>query len=151
MTSADDRYLTLCTRGNRTATPTHLRYSLSAITGRLVSTSTVRRRLHEGCLYERRPVICVPLTSRHRKYHLQWACQHIYWTLDQRRAVLFTIESSFSLESKRRRYLIWRVPGTCYHSSNMRERDAYEEVVPVFEVASLCLDAQTSTSFQGEP
>ncbi|KFM59724.1 hypothetical protein X975_12966, partial [Stegodyphus mimosarum] len=45
--SADERYLTLCARRNRTATPALLRSSLAATTRKLVSTSTVRRRLHE--------------------------------------------------------------------------------------------------------
>lgn len=124
-TSADDRYLTLCARRNRTATPTQLLSSLAAATGRLVSTSTVRRRLHGGGLYARRPATCVPLTSRHRRDRLQWARQHVHWTPDQWRAVLFTDESRFSLQSDSRRYLIWREPGTRYHPSNIRERDAY--------------------------
>ncbi|KFM74108.1 Transposable element Tcb2 transposase, partial [Stegodyphus mimosarum] len=93
--------------------------------GRLVSTSTVRRRLHEGGLYARLPAICVPLTSRHKRGHLQWTRKHVHWTPDQWRAVLFTDESRFSLESDSRRYLIWREPGIRYHPSNIPERDAY--------------------------
>ncbi|KFM74795.1 hypothetical protein X975_15821, partial [Stegodyphus mimosarum] len=73
MTSTDDQYLTLCTCRNKTATPTLLISSLAATTGRLVSTSTVCRRLHEGGLYARRPAICVTLASRHRRDRLQWA------------------------------------------------------------------------------
>ncbi|GBN25385.1 Transposable element Tcb1 transposase [Araneus ventricosus] len=61
--------------------------------------------------------------SRHRRGRLRWA--HVHWTPDQWRAVLFTDESRFSLQSDSRRYLIWREPGTCYHPSNIRERDAY--------------------------
>ncbi|GBM35827.1 Transposable element Tc3 transposase [Araneus ventricosus] len=44
---------------------------------------------------------------------------------DQWRAVRFTDESRFSLQSDSRRYLIWREPGTRYHPSNIGERDAY--------------------------
>ncbi|KFM76534.1 hypothetical protein X975_13757, partial [Stegodyphus mimosarum] len=61
MTSDDDRYLTLCACRNRTATPTLIRSSLAATTGRLVSTSTVHRRLHKGGLHVRQPAICVTL------------------------------------------------------------------------------------------
>ncbi|GBM31384.1 hypothetical protein AVEN_99604-1 [Araneus ventricosus] len=46
-TSADERYLSLCARRNRTANPTQLISTLASATGRLVSRSTVRRRLHE--------------------------------------------------------------------------------------------------------
>ena len=82
-TSADDQYLTLCARKNRSATPNLLRSSLAAAYGRLVSTSTVRRRLEEGGLYARWPSICVPRTSRHRRDRLQWARQLIHWTPEQ--------------------------------------------------------------------
>ncbi|KFM57061.1 Transposable element Tcb2 transposase, partial [Stegodyphus mimosarum] len=123
-TSADDRYVTLCARRNRTSTPTLLRSSLAAATGSFVSALTVLRRLHEGGLYGRRPAICAPLTSRHRRDRLQWARQHVHWTPDQWWAVLFTNESSFSLEIDSS-YLIWRELGTRYHPSNIRERDAY--------------------------
>ncbi|GBN28020.1 hypothetical protein AVEN_82005-1 [Araneus ventricosus] len=34
-------------------------------------------------------------------------------------------ESRFSLQSDSRCYLIWRSPGTHYHPSNIREKDAY--------------------------
>ncbi|KFM77705.1 hypothetical protein X975_05033, partial [Stegodyphus mimosarum] len=51
--SANNRYLTLCACRNRIIAPTLLRSSLAAATGRLVSTSTVHRRLHKGGLYVR--------------------------------------------------------------------------------------------------
>ncbi|KFM74780.1 hypothetical protein X975_11898, partial [Stegodyphus mimosarum] len=57
-TSANDRYLMLCAYRNSIFTLTLLRSSLAAATGKLVSMSTVHRRLHEGGLYARRPAIC---------------------------------------------------------------------------------------------
>ena len=123
--SADDRYLTLCSHRNSTATLIFLRSSLAAATGRLVSMSTAHRRLYEGGLHAKRPAICMPLTSRHRRGRLQSARQHVHWTPDQWRAVLFTDEPRFSLESDSMRYLTWREPWTRYHPSNIRERYAY--------------------------
>ena len=122
--SADDRYLTSYARRNRTATQTLLRSSLSAATGRFMSTSTVRRRLHKDGLHSRQPAICMPLTSHHSRDHLQWARQRINRTPDEWRAFLFTDESRFSLESDSRRYLIWRKLGTRYYPSNIRKRYA---------------------------
>ncbi|GBN24624.1 Transposable element Tcb1 transposase [Araneus ventricosus] len=116
------RYLSLCSLRNRTATPTQLRSSLAAATEKLVSATTVSRRLHEGGLYARRPAIFV---SRHRRERLRWAHQHVHWTPDQWKTVLFTDESRFCLQSDSRRYLVWREPGTRYHPSNIRERGAY--------------------------
>ncbi|KFM74508.1 hypothetical protein X975_09401, partial [Stegodyphus mimosarum] len=64
-------------------------------------------------------VVCMrgsqPLMSRHRRDRLQWAQQHVHWTPDHWRAVLFMDESRFSLESDSRYYLIWREAGTHYH------------------------------------
>ncbi|KFM60449.1 Transposable element Tc3 transposase, partial [Stegodyphus mimosarum] len=99
--------------------PQEMLHQLVLTTGRLVSMSTVRRRLHKGGLY------AVLLTSRHWRDYLQLALQHVHWTPDPWRAVLFRDESRFSLESDSRRYLIWREPGIRYHPSNIRERDAY--------------------------
>ncbi|KFM77058.1 Transposable element Tcb2 transposase, partial [Stegodyphus mimosarum] len=90
-----------------------------------MSISTVSKRLHEDGLYASRPAICVPLTSCHRRDRLQWARQHVHWTPDQWRAVLFMDESRFSLESDSRRYLIWGEPGTRYHLSNIHKSHAY--------------------------
>ncbi|GFU93631.1 transposable element Tcb2 transposase [Trichonephila clavipes] len=41
---------------------------------------TLARRLREGGLYARRPVICVPLTRWHCIARLQWCREHHNWT-----------------------------------------------------------------------
>ena len=88
--------------------------------------STVRRRFHEGILlHARLRAICVPLTLRHRRERLQWACQHVHYMRDQWRIVLFTDESRFSLERDNRHILIWREPGSRFCPSHIRERNAY--------------------------
>ncbi|GFX72130.1 HTH_Tnp_Tc3_2 domain-containing protein [Trichonephila clavipes] len=45
-------------------------------TGRRMSSQTVRNRLHEGGLYARRPMVCIPLTPRHRAARRRWAAEH---------------------------------------------------------------------------
>ena len=77
-TSTNDRFLTLCARRNRIATPNLLRSSLTGVTGRLMSTSGVRRRLHEDGLFAKRLAICGPLMSCHRRDRLQWARQYVH-------------------------------------------------------------------------
>lgn len=62
-TSANDEYLRLCVRKNKTANPSHLTASLVGDIERLEPMSNIR---HEGGLYARRPVICAPRTSRQR-------------------------------------------------------------------------------------
>ncbi|GBN62771.1 hypothetical protein AVEN_104875-1 [Araneus ventricosus] len=55
-TAVEDLELILFATRHRAATPTHLR-SLVEASGRLISRSTVRRRLHGGGLHARRPVV----------------------------------------------------------------------------------------------
>ncbi len=67
------RYIRLTSRRNRRANATQLQRRLLLATGRRVSSQTVRSRLHEGGLYARRPMVCIPLTPRHRAARRRWA------------------------------------------------------------------------------
>ncbi|GFS72502.1 transposable element Tcb1 transposase [Trichonephila clavipes] len=82
-TSADDRYVALCSRRNRTATSPELRCFLAASSG--------------------------------RRERMQWVRQHMHWTCDQGRSVLFTDEPRFSLASDSSRIFIWKELGTRFH------------------------------------
>ncbi|GFS48879.1 transposable element Tcb2 transposase [Trichonephila clavipes] len=99
-TSADDRYIVLQARRNR-------------------------RRLHDGGLFARRPVRCVPLTPAHRRRRSLWCREHRNWRDNEWGRVLFTDESRFSLSSDSHRILIWRERGSRNHPSNIIERDRY--------------------------
>ncbi|GBM35163.1 hypothetical protein AVEN_140761-1 [Araneus ventricosus] len=61
-TTTDDHYLSQCARRRRTLTARELASQLPAATGRPISRQTVSRKLHEGGLFARRPVVCVPLS-----------------------------------------------------------------------------------------
>ncbi|GFW33386.1 HTH_Tnp_Tc3_2 domain-containing protein [Trichonephila clavipes] len=78
-TSTDDRYIQLTAHRNRTENATQLQRQLLLATGRRVSSQTVRNRLHEGGLYARRPMFCIPLTPRHRAARRRWAAEHRDW------------------------------------------------------------------------
>ncbi|GFX48621.1 transposable element Tcb2 transposase [Trichonephila clavipes] len=78
-TSTDDRYIQLTARRNRTENATQLQRQLLLATGRRVSSQTVRNRLHEGGLYARRSMVCIPLTPRHRAARRRWAAEHRDW------------------------------------------------------------------------
>ncbi|GFY14223.1 transposable element Tcb2 transposase [Trichonephila clavipes] len=93
--------------------------------GRRISATTVRNRLHNAGLYARRPVVCVPLNGRQRRNRLCWAREHVSWTQQQWASVLFTDESRFTMESDSGRLLIWREQRTRYHQSNTVERRSY--------------------------
>ncbi|GFT67718.1 transposable element Tcb2 transposase [Trichonephila clavipes] len=66
-TPNEDRYLVLTARRHRNMNATLLQQHLRSATGTTVSTQTVRNRLHSVGLYARRPLVCVRLTSRHRR------------------------------------------------------------------------------------
>ncbi|UYV72792.1 hypothetical protein LAZ67_10000745 [Cordylochernes scorpioides] len=70
-------------------------------------------------------MVCIPLTSAHRRARLNWCLEHHAWTHDQWANVLFSDESRFSLNTDSRRVFICREPGTRYHPSDIREIDSF--------------------------
>ncbi|GFX33887.1 HTH_Tnp_Tc3_2 domain-containing protein [Trichonephila clavipes] len=107
-TPAEDRFLALSARRRRTTTVPQLVADHFQASGRRISATTVRNRLHNAGLYARRPVVCVPLNGRQRRNRLCWAREHVSWTQQQWAFVLFTDESRFTMESDSGRLLIWR-------------------------------------------
>ncbi|GFV61443.1 HTH_Tnp_Tc3_2 domain-containing protein [Trichonephila clavipes] len=107
-TPAEDRFLALSARRRRTTTVPQLVADHFQASGRRISATTVRNRLHNAGLYARRPVVCVPLNGRQRWNRLCWAREHVSWTQQQWASVLFTDESRFTMESDSGRLLIWR-------------------------------------------
>ncbi|GFU82792.1 transposable element Tcb2 transposase [Trichonephila clavipes] len=124
-TSTDDQYIQLTARRNRTENATQLQRQLLLATGRRVSSQTVRNRLHEGWLYARRRMVCIPLTPRHRAARRRWAAEHRDWEQNDWSQVLFTDESRFSLECDSRHVLVWRDRGTRNNAAFVRERSQY--------------------------
>ncbi|GFS63940.1 transposable element Tcb2 transposase [Trichonephila clavipes] len=72
-TPNEDLYLVLTARRHRNMNAILLQQHLRSATGTTVSTQTVRNRLHGVGLYARRPIVCVRLTSRHRRDRREWA------------------------------------------------------------------------------
>ncbi|GFV45398.1 transposable element Tcb2 transposase [Trichonephila clavipes] len=66
-TPNEDRFLVLTAQRHRNMNATFLQEHLRSATGTTVSTQTVQNRLHGVGLYARRPLVCVRLTSRHRR------------------------------------------------------------------------------------
>ncbi|GFU22505.1 transposable element Tcb2 transposase [Trichonephila clavipes] len=124
-TPADDRYIVLQARRNRRQTAGEIARHTTQATGRPISRFTVARRLHDGGLFARRPVRCVPLTPAHRRRRSLWCREHRNWRDNEWRRVLFTDESRFSLSRDSHRILIWRERGSRNHPSNFIQRDRY--------------------------
>ncbi|GFW12272.1 transposable element Tcb2 transposase [Trichonephila clavipes] len=115
----------LSARRRRTTTVPQLVADHFQASGRRISGTTVRNRLHNAGLYARRPVVCVSLNGRQRRNCLCWAREHVSWTQQQWASVLFTDESRFTMESDSGRLLIWREQRIRYHQSKTVERHSY--------------------------
>ncbi|GFV30845.1 transposable element Tcb2 transposase [Trichonephila clavipes] len=81
---------------------TLLQQHLRSATGTTVSTQTVRNRLHDVGLYARRSMVCVRLTSRHRRERREWATEHVNWRRNKWSNLLFSDESRFSVHPDNR-------------------------------------------------
>ncbi|GFV56884.1 transposable element Tcb2 transposase [Trichonephila clavipes] len=81
-TPNEDRYLVLTARRHRNMNAILLKQHLRSATGTTVSTQTVRNRLHGVGLYARRPMVCVRLTSRHRRDRREWVTEHMNWRIN---------------------------------------------------------------------
>ncbi|GFX03932.1 transposable element Tcb2 transposase [Trichonephila clavipes] len=77
-TPAEDRFLALSARRRRTITVPQLVADHFQASGRRISTTTVRNRLHNAGLYARRPVVRVPLNGRQRRNRLCWARENMF-------------------------------------------------------------------------
>ncbi|GFX35615.1 transposable element Tcb2 transposase [Trichonephila clavipes] len=108
----EDRDLVLTARRHRNMNATPLQQHLRSVTGTTVSTQTVRNWLHGVCLYTRRPMVCVRLTSSHRRDRREWATEHVNWRRNEWSNVLFSDESRFSVHPDNRRIFIWRECGS---------------------------------------
>lgn len=122
----EDRYLAGYVRRNRTITVAAVRTHLRRTYGRLISSTTIRRRLAGATLRSRRPLRVPRLLPRHIAARLQWAQEHTNWYLAQWRNVLFSDETRFGLVSDSRRQRVWRGPGRQERLSFAREVVPYQ-------------------------
>ncbi|GFW46179.1 transposable element Tcb2 transposase [Trichonephila clavipes] len=111
-TPNEDRYLVLTARRHRNMNTTLLQQHLRSAAGTTDSTQTVRNWFHGVGLYARQPMVCVRLTSRHRRDRREWATEHVYWRRNEWRNVLFSDESRFSVHPDNRRIFLWRNRGS---------------------------------------
>ncbi|GFU82137.1 transposable element Tcb2 transposase [Trichonephila clavipes] len=111
-TPNEDRYLVLTARRHRNMNATLLQQHLRSATGTTVPTQTVQNWLHGVGLYALRPLVCVRLTSSHRRDCRESATEHVNWRRNEWSNVLFSDESRFSVHPDNRRIFIWRDRGS---------------------------------------
>ncbi|GFX77203.1 transposable element Tcb2 transposase [Trichonephila clavipes] len=71
-----DRYLLISARRQRGSIARALGSALTVAIGIRISRQTVYRRLNHAGLYARRPAVCIPLTSAHKRTRLNWSLKH---------------------------------------------------------------------------
>ncbi|GFW42312.1 cytoplasmic dynein 2 heavy chain 1 [Trichonephila clavipes] len=145
-TLRQDRYLVISARRQRSSTARALGSALTVATGIRISRQTVYRRLNHASLYARRPAVCIPLTSAHKRALLNWSLKHQHWSVGEWVNVMFSDESRFSLSCDSRRITIWRERGTRFEPRNIMERHHFPSRGEMVW-ASIMMDSRTDLHF----
>lgn len=121
----DDRFIVTSALRNRHLSGVDLQRRLQEVRGVAISDSTVRRRLREQDLRPHKPATGPQLTGAHRQARLQFARNHLNWTMDQWASVLFSDESRMTLYGSDGRRNVMRRPGERYAQCCMSETVSY--------------------------
>ncbi|GFV19021.1 transposable element Tcb2 transposase [Trichonephila clavipes] len=146
-TPNEDRYLVLTARRHRNMNATLLQHLRSA-TGTTVSIQTVRNRLDGVGLYARRSMVCVRLTSRHRRNRSEWATDHVNWRRNEWSNVFFLTSPLFlfiriiGVFSSEESVAVGIILRSCTKVSDLGVGECW------CMVATPLTGAQTSTSFE---
>ena len=109
-TKRSDRTLVRICLGNRRLNSKELARELKESSGVELSAPTVRRRLLEnglrGCKARKKPL----LTEKQRKRRLDWARSHVKWPIEKWRKVLFSDESTFTVNNHAGNNFVRRKP-----------------------------------------
>ena len=116
LNDSDIRYLSLCSKRNRMKTVPVLTYEFNLTRKKRVSYSCVRRGLKKSSLVGRVAAKKPLLRPANIKKRLLFAKQHVNWTKEQWRRVLFTDESKFELFGGKRRTFVRRMPNERFKS-----------------------------------
>ena len=142
-TAVQDRYMTLSHLRDRRQRATETASTTIGIHGRPISGQTVRTRLKERGLKNRRPYVGIVLTQRHRRLRLQLAKRHLQFTRTDWANVLFTDESRFKLSGNDRRDRVYRRRGERYADNCVIERDRFGGGPSVMIWAGISLHTKT--------
>ncbi|GFY25265.1 transposable element Tcb2 transposase [Trichonephila clavipes] len=106
------------------------------------------RRLNHAGLYARRPEICIPLKSAHKRARSNWSLKRQHWSVGEWANGMFSDESRFSLSSDSGRVTIWRERGTRFEPRNITER-YHLPTRGVMVWAGIMMDGRTDLHFFG--
>ncbi|KFM59169.1 Transposable element Tcb2 transposase, partial [Stegodyphus mimosarum] len=141
-----DRYLVISARRQRGSTARALGSALTVAAGIRISRQTIYRRLNHAGLYDRRPAVCIPLTSAQKFARLNWSLKHQHWSVGEWANVMFNDESRFSLSTDSRWGTMWRERGTRFEPRNISERHHFPSR-GVMVWAGIIMDGRTDLDF----
>lgn len=124
-TASQERRLCLTVKRNRFTPVSRLYCPWSQATGVNISCRTAQRIVNRGGLRCCRPLVRIPLSLTHRHLRLQWANDHMAWTNEQWRNILWTDESRFTLDFSDGRVRVRRKRGERYADCCIAQRDRY--------------------------
>jgi hypothetical protein len=108
----DDRFIVSSSLRHRLANSVKLQQQRHSARRRTVSVSTIRRRFREKKIAAHRAATGPKLTARNRRDRLQFARDHIDWTIEQWRTVLISDETRICLHCNDRRRRVYRRQGS---------------------------------------
>lgn len=121
----DDRFLVTRSLRNRQLNAVQLGQQLREVRNVSISRWTVRRRLGEAGMTSHRPANGPKLTTAHRQARLQFAREHLNWTYDQWRAVMFSDECRMTLHGHDGRSRVYRRSSERFSQCCISERVAF--------------------------
>lgn len=124
-TGRDDRFIVSTSLRNRFSNAVDLQQQLRSARRTSVSVSTIRRRLREKKIAAYRPAKGPQLSAQHRRDRLQFARDHLDWSLDQWRNVLFSDETRVTLFCNDGRRRVYRRRGERFAQACFEESVAY--------------------------
>ncbi|GFY14271.1 transposable element Tcb1 transposase [Trichonephila clavipes] len=107
---------------DRSVTSRTVAQQIGSVTHHSVSARTIRRRLQQNGLYtQRRPLLGLPLTQKHRSLRHQWCDERMMWAAEWNE-VVFTDESHICLQHHDGRFRVWRLRGEMMLNSCVMHR-----------------------------
>lgn len=124
-TRRQDRYIIRSHRRTRFATAASTARGIIGRHNRPVSGQTVRNRLRDVGLFNRRPLRGIVLLPRHKITRLAWARRHLRFTMADWANVLFVDETKISLNGKDGRARVYRERGERFNENCVVETEPF--------------------------
>lgn len=102
-TVREDRFIARTALQERFTSGPRVQMDLQEYSNTVVSAQTIHNRLREVQIRSRRKVRKPKLSSGHRAARLRWAREHLHWTDEEWKCVLFSDECKVKFESDDRR------------------------------------------------